>query len=133
MSECIFCKISNGEIPSIKIWEDENFLAFLDINPVSEGMTLVIPNEHRNSRIFKNDIDLISKIMEACKKVSEMLENGLDIERVGLIFEGLEVDHLHAKLIPIKEGENIKQILNSDHKKPTTEELKLVSDKILEA
>jgi diadenosine tetraphosphate (Ap4A) HIT family hydrolase len=133
MSECIFCKISNGEIPSIKIWEDENFLAFLDINPVSEGMTLVIPKEHRNSRIFKNDIDLISKIMEACKKVSEMLENGLDIERVGLIFEGLEVDHLHAKLIPIKEGENIKQILNSDHKKPTTEELKLVSDKILEA
>ena len=133
MSECIFCKISNGEIPSIKIWEDENFLAFLDINPVSEGMTLVIPKEHRNSRIFKNDIDLISKIMEACKKVSEMLENGLDIERVGLIFEGLEVDHLHAKLIPIKEGENIKQILNSDYKKPTTEELKLVSDKILEA
>jgi diadenosine tetraphosphate (Ap4A) HIT family hydrolase len=133
MSECIFCKIANGDIPSIKIWEDENFLAFLDINPVSEGMTLVIPKEHRNSRIFKNDIDLISKIMEACKKVSEMLENGLDIERVGLIFEGLEVDHLHAKLIPIKEGENIKQILNSDHKKPTTEELKLVSDKILEA
>lgn len=131
MSECIFCKIANGDIPSIKIWEDENFLAFLDINPVSEGMTLVIPKEHRNSRIFKNDIDLISKIMEACKKVSEMLENGLDIERVGLIFEGLEVDHLHAKLIPIKEGENIKQILNSDHKKPTTEELKLVSDKIL--
>jgi histidine triad (HIT) family protein len=131
MSECIFCKISNGEIPSVKIWEDENFLAFLDINPVSEGMTLVIPKEHKDSRVFKNDVDLLSKIMEACKKVSEMLENGLDIERVGLIFEGMEVNHLHAKLIPIKEGENIKQILNSDHEKPTTEELKLVSDKIL--
>lgn len=133
MSECIFCKIADGEIPSIKIWEDENFLAFLDINPVSEGMTLVIPKEHRDSRIFKNDVNLLSKIMEACKKVSEMLESGLDIERVGLIFEGMEVNHLHAKLIPIKKGENIKQILNSDHKKPTTEELKLVSDKILEA
>ena len=133
MSECIFCKIANGDIPSVKIWEDEDFLAFLDINPVSEGMTLVIPKEHRDSRIFKNDINLISKIMEACKKVSEMLENGLNIERVGLIFEGLEVGHLHAKLIPIKEGENIKQILNSDHEKPTTEELKLISDKILES
>ena len=103
----------------------------MDINPVSEGMTLVIPKEHKDSRVFKNDVDLLSKIMEACKKVSEMLENGLDIERVGLIFEGMEVNHLHAKLIPIKEGENIKQILNSDHEKPTTEELKLVSDKIL--
>ncbi len=131
MSECIFCKIADGEIPSIKIWEDENFLAFLDINPVSEGMTLVIPKEHRDSRIFKNDVNLLSKIMEACKKVSEMLESGLDIERVGLIFEGMEVNHLHAKLIPIKKGENIKQILNSSNEKPTTEELKLVSDKIL--
>jgi len=131
MSECIFCKIADGEIPSIKIWEDENFLAFLDINPVSEGMTLVIPKEHRDSRIFKNDVNLLSKIMEALTLFSEMLESGLDIERVGLIFEGMEVNHLHAKLIPIKKGENIKQILNSSNEKPTTEELKLVSDKIL--
>ncbi|MBW6441909.1 HIT domain-containing protein [Patescibacteria group bacterium] len=132
MSDCIFCKISRGEIPCYKIWEDENFLAFLDINPVTEGMALVIPKEHKNSAIFQNSDEDITNIMLAAKKVSKLLENTLDIERVGVIFEGIEVDHLHIKLIPIKTGENIKSLLNSDFPKLPIEEFENLSQKIFE-
>ncbi len=123
MENCIFCKIAKGEIPCMKIWENEKYLAFLDINPVTEGMTLVIPKEHKDSRVFKNENLDICEIMSASKEVSEILENKLNIERVGLIFEGAEVDHLHAKLIPIKDGENIKMILQSHYPKPEIKEL----------
>ncbi len=123
MENCIFCKIAKGEIPCMKIWENEKYLAFLDINPVTEGMTLVIPKEHKDSRVFKNGNSDICEIMSASKEVSEILENKLNIERVGLIFEGAEVDHLHAKLIPIKDGENIKMILQSHYPKPEIKEL----------
>jgi len=123
MENCIFCKIAKGEIPCMKIWENEKYLAFLDINPVTEGMTLVIPKEHKDSRVFKNENSDICEIMSASKEVSEILENKLNIERVGLIFEGVEVDHLHAKLIPIKDGENIKMILQSHYPKPEIKEL----------
>lgn len=123
MENCIFCKIAKGEIPCMKIWENEKYLAFLDINPVTEGMTLVIPKEHKDSRVFKNENSDICEIMSASKEVSGILENKLNIERVGLIFEGVEVDHLHAKLIPIKDGENIKMILQSHYPKPEIKEL----------
>ena len=130
MEDCIFCKISNGEIPSMKIWEDQNYMAFLDINPVAEGMTLVIPKEHKDSRIFKNETSDISGIMKAAKDVSEILENRLNIERVGVIFEGMEVNHLHAKLIPIKSGENIRMIMDSHYPKPEISELEELRKKI---
>ncbi len=123
MENCIFCRIAKGEIPCMKIWENEKYLAFLDINPVTEGMTLIIPKEHKDSRVFKNENSDICEIMSASKEVSEILENKLNIERVGLIFEGVEVDHLHAKLIPIKDGENIKMILQSHYPKPEIKEL----------
>lgn len=130
MEDCIFCKISNGEIPSMKIWEDEKYMAFLDINPITEGMTLVIPKEHKDSRIFKNETSDISGIMKAAKDVSEILENRLNIERVGVIFEGMEVNHLHAKLIPIKSGENIRMIMDSHYPKPEISELEELRKKI---
>ena len=56
MENCVFCKISKGEIPCFKLWESDKYLAILDINPITEGMTLVIPKEHKDSRIFKNEI-----------------------------------------------------------------------------
>lgn len=123
MENCIFCKIIKSDIPCMKIWEDENFLAFLDINPVTEGMTLVIPKKHKDSNVFNNPDNDICDLMVAAKKVSNILENKLSIERVGLIFEGIEVEHLHAKLIPIKGGENIKMLLTSNYYKTTIETL----------
>jgi diadenosine tetraphosphate (Ap4A) HIT family hydrolase len=130
MEGCIFCKISEGDIPSAKIWENDKYLSFLDINPVTEGMVLVIPKDHKNSNIFKNDQDTINEIMGAAKEVSKKLESALDIERVGVIFEGIEVDHLHVKLIPIREGESINSILNSHYPKPTQEEIRELASKI---
>jgi len=123
MENCIFCKISKGEIPCAKIWEDNNFLAFLDINPVTEGMTLVIPKEHCDSYIFNNEDGMIKDLMMAAKKVSRLLEDYLGVERVALIFEGIEVNHLHAKLLPLKTGESVKMLLNSNYPKPETENL----------
>jgi histidine triad (HIT) family protein len=123
MEECIFCKIAKDEIPCAKIWESENYLAFLDINPITQGMTLVIPKNHKSSDIFQNSDEEINGIMLAAKKVSRMLTKSLPIDRVGVIFEGVEVPHLHIKLIPMKKGENVRLLLNSHFAKPDTEEL----------
>lgn len=131
MKDCVFCKISKGEIPCMKIWENDKYLAFLDINPVTEGMTLVIPKDHKDSRVFKNENSDIYEVMSASKEVSTILESKLNIERVGLIFEGIEVSHLHAKLIPIKYGENIKMILDSYYPKPDTKDLEDLCKKIV--
>jgi len=130
MEECIFCKISKGDIPCVKIWENEKYLSFLDINPITEGMTLVIPKDHKSSDVFKNADEEIEELMLASKKVSQMLMKALPIERVGLIFEGVEVPHLHAKLIPIKSSENIRILLNSNFAKPSQEALQKTAEKI---
>ena len=131
MEDCIFCKIFKGEIPCAKIWEDEKFLAFLDINPATEGMTLVIPKYHLDSYIFKNKDGDIKDIMVAAKKVAKMLENALDVDRVAVIFEGIEVNHLHIKLLPLKEGESVKTLLNSGYPRPEDEGLKDLALKII--
>jgi len=131
MENCVFCKISKGEIPCFKLWESDKYLAILDINPITEGMTLVIPKEHKDSRIFKNENSDICEIMSASKEVAKILENKLNIERVGLIFEGMEVDHLHAKLIPIKGGENIRTILESHLPKADMKDLEKLCKKIV--
>ena len=131
MKDCVFCKIASGDIPCVKIWEDRKFLAFLDINPISKGMTLVIPKKHRHSNFFKNSSKDISEIMIASKKVSKILENSLSIDRVCVIIEGLEIDHLHIKLIPIRKGENLKTILNSANETPDIKYLRNLALKII--
>ena len=102
MSEdCIFCKIVNGEIPCVKIWEDEKFLAMLDIMPNTEGMTLVIPKKHFESYVIDLSDEDYCDLMIASKKVSKMLEKGLGVQRVALVMEGMGVDHAHIKLYPL--------------------------------
>ncbi|MEM0201005.1 MAG: HIT family protein [Candidatus Micrarchaeaceae archaeon] len=101
MESCIFCKIISGEIPSVKIWEDYNYLAFLDINPNTEGMTILIPKKHFNSYIFDlKDIDY-SEILLAAKKVGKILDKKLNVKRTALVIEGLGINHLHVKLYPL--------------------------------
>lgn len=123
MENCIFCKIIKGDIPVMKIWEDDDFLSFLDIRPLTEGMSLVIPKKHLDSAVFNNSEKDISDVMCASKKVAKILEKKLSIERVVLLFEGIEVNHLHAKLIPIKGGQNMKTILVDNPYKPTADDL----------
>ena len=101
MENCIFCKIISGEIPSVKIYEDENHLAVLDINPNTEGMSIVIPKKHLESYAFNlSDSEYISILISA-KKVGKILDKGLNVKRTAMVIEGLGINHLHVKLYPI--------------------------------
>lgn len=101
MSECIFCKIARGEIDSAKIWEDKEFLAILDLNPNTPGMTLVLTKQHYDSDLFRLPEDVYQRLLLAAKKVETVLEKGLDVHRVAMVAEGLGVNHIHIKLYPM--------------------------------
>lgn len=100
MKECIFCDIAGGRAPAAKLWEDEHYLAFLDKFPNTRGQALVIPKKHMQSYLFDLESEEISGIIRATRKVSRILEIGLGVRRVHLVFEGLAINHLHAKLYP---------------------------------
>ena len=101
MENCIFCKIIKGELPSAKIWEDENFMAVLDINPNTRGMALVMPKKHFDSDAFLMPDEDYKELMLATKKVSEILRKGLKVNRVAMVMEGMGVNHVHIKLYPL--------------------------------
>ncbi len=101
MENCVFCKIIKGEISSFKIWENEEFLAILDINPNTRGMTLVLPKNHYESDMLKVPEDVYQKLMLVSRSVAEILQKKLEPKRVVLIMEGLGVNHAHAKLYPV--------------------------------
>ena len=96
----IFTKIVSGEIPSYKIAEDENYYAFLDINPLAKGHTLVIPKKEVDY-IFDIQDDLLGGMMVFAKKVALAIDEVMDCKRVGIAVLGLEVPHAHIHLIPI--------------------------------
>lgn len=96
----IFSKIISGEIPSHKIAEDDRFLAFLDINPLAKGHTLVIPKKEIDY-VFELPDDLLSDLVIFAKKVALKIEKVMPCERIGLSIIGLEVPHTHIHLIPI--------------------------------
>lgn len=99
--DCIFCKIVEGKIPCVKIWEDEKHIAILDIHPNVEGMTLVLTKDHHDSYAFEMPEKDYKEFMAAAKKVAVILEKGLKVQRVALVMEGLGVNHAHLKLYPV--------------------------------
>lgn len=96
----IFTKIVNGEIPAYKIAEDENYLAFLDVNPNAKGHTLCIPKQEID-KIFDMDDELYLGLMKFSKKIAIALEKTVPCKRVGVAVVGLEVPHAHVHLIPL--------------------------------
>lgn len=98
----IFTKIVKGEIPCYKIAEDENFLAFLDVNPNAKGHTLCIPKKEID-KIFEIDDDLYVGLMQFAKKIAIALEKTIPCKRIGMAVIGLEVPHAHVHLIPLNE------------------------------
>jgi histidine triad (HIT) family protein len=102
MNDCIFCRIVKGEIPSFKVWEDEDFFAFLDINPISEGHTLLIPKKHINYIFDYEDPDY-SKIFERAKLLSRKIKKVTGAKKIGLAIEGISVEHLHLHLVPVND------------------------------
>jgi histidine triad (HIT) family protein len=102
---CIFCKIVKGEIPSHIVWEDEKHIAFLDIFPAVEGMTVLVPRKHHQSYFADLDKVVVCDLMVAASEVAKLLDSKLErVLRTKLVLEGLDVDHLHAKLYPMYEG-----------------------------
>lgn len=98
----IFTKIINGEIPCYKIVEDDNFLAFLDVNPNAKGHTLCVPKQEID-KIFDIEDDLYIGLMQFSKKIAIALEKTVPCKRIGMAVIGLEVPHAHVHLIPLNE------------------------------
>ena len=96
----IFTKIIEGEIPCYKIAEDEHHFAFLDINPIAEGHTLVVPKKEMDY-VFDLDDTVLGSLMVFAKKVALAMDGALPTLRTGVIIEGLEVPHAHIHLVPI--------------------------------
>ncbi|CAH0337053.1 putative HIT-like protein [Flavobacterium sp. CECT 9288] len=103
----IFTKIIQGEIPCYKIAEDENFIAFLDVNPNAKGHTLCIPKQEIN-KIFDIEDDLYLGLMQFSKKIAIALEKTVPCKRVGMAVVGLEVPHAHVHLIPLNEMDEMR-------------------------
>ncbi|WBX71795.1 HIT family protein [Tenacibaculum retecalamus] len=114
----IFTKIINGEIPSYKIAEDENFIAFLDINPNAKGHTLVVPKREEN-KLFDLSEEEYNGLMSFSYRVAKAIEKTITCERVGMSVIGLEVPHVHVHLIPLNTMADIQfiekvKLLNED-------------------
>ena len=102
----IFTRIINGEIPCYKIAEDDNYLAFLDIGPLSKGHTLVIPKVETDY-IFDLDDDVLADMMIFAKKIALAIEKVVSCKRIGVTVIGLEVPHAHIHLIPLNREADI--------------------------
>lgn len=102
MENCIFCRIIKGEIPCDKVWEDDRYLGFLDINPIKVGHTLIIPKEHV-PYFFDMEDDYLEDIIKASKTVSHILKKAFRPKsgKVGMLVYGLEIDHAHIHLVPL--------------------------------
>lgn len=110
MSDCIFCKIISKEIPSEIVYEDENTLAFLDINPINVGHTLVIPKQHHEN-IFEVPKDVLDNTMNILKKVAnavDKISDGVNIGQNNRPAAGQIVNHLHFHIIPRFDNDGLK-------------------------
>lgn len=104
MEETLFEKIANRTIPSFKVWENEEFYAFLDIHPRTKGHTLVIPKKNEGDYVFDLENELYTRLLLAAKEVAILLKEKIPCARVLMIAEGFEVPHVHIKLIPAALG-----------------------------
>ncbi len=107
MYDSIFTRIIKGEVPCYKIYEDERTFAFLDINPVQPGMTLVVPKVQVDHADDLDDEDFTA-LMHTAKLLMQNMRDELQVERVCLVIEGFEAPHTHVKLIPCDTAEDFR-------------------------
>lgn len=124
----IFTKIIVGEIPSFKIAEDENFIAFLDITPIVKGHVLVVPKQEFD-KIFDANIELLSKWLVFAQPIAKAIEKAFDCKRCGISVIGLEVPHAHMHLVPINSADDLN--FTREKLKMTMDDLKEVQETIL--
>lgn len=127
MSDCIFCKIIAGEIPAEKVYEDDKVLAFLDINPVTPGHTLIIPKEHHQMMVDTPD-ELLCYCFAKAKELMIKIKESMGADFVTVSVVGLDVPHFHIHLVPRKFSDNLANFW------PTTkyadDEIQKIADKI---
>lgn len=125
----IFSRIIKGEIPCYKIAESDKFFAFMDINPVAKGHTLVVP-KWENDYIFALEDDEIAEMMVFAKKVAKAIEKAIPCKRIGVAVIGLEVPHAHIHLIPITTEGDLD--FKKEHVHITQEEFVEIQNRIVE-
>jgi histidine triad (HIT) family protein len=106
MEGCIFCKITKKQIPAYIVFENKDFLAFLDLNPISKGHTLLIPKKHIGY-VFEAKEPLYSNIFKTIKKLAAPLQKMTKAKRIGLAIEGFGVGHVHVHLVPVNKGNDL--------------------------
>ena len=135
MDDCIFCKIINGAVPSSKVFEDEDFIAFLDIMPLNKGHTLVVPKKHCET-IDDMPEQILAKIGPALKTLSRAVAAAAGATGVNLILSngktaGQLVPHFHFHIIPRREGDGLH--FDTHRKKYAGNEMEQYRDKIISA
>lgn len=128
MEESIFTKIIQGNIPCYKILENEHFISFLDINPINEGHTLVVP-KLQVDYIYDLPNDIFTGLFNFSKIVAHKLKQAIECDRIGMSVVGLEVPHAHIHLIPIKTISDMSFEKLRTH--PSKKDLEKVLNKIL--
>jgi histidine triad (HIT) family protein len=123
----IFSRIVAGEIPSYKIAEDNRFYAFLDINPLTKGHTLVIPKQETDY-LFDLDDQLLGDMMIFSKKVAQAIEKAIPCKRIGVAVLGLDVPHAHIHLVPLNTESDIS--FSKPKLQLPNEEMEAIAEKI---
>ena len=126
----IFTRIIQGEIPCYKIAEDDKFFAFLDINPLSKGHTLIVPKQETDY-IFNLEDDTLGPMMVFAKKVAKAIEKAVPCKRIAVAVIGLEVPHAHIHLVPITQEGDLD--FKKEHVKLSTDEFLEIQKKITSA
>ena len=126
MENCIFCKIVKGEIPSYKVYEDEQFFAFLDIHPLNKGHTLIIPKQH-----YRWVWDIQEEYSQILNKIAKAIKKAFQTDYVQSVIMGDEVHHAHIHLIPRFENDGHSNLPQpADYKEFSKEEMKEFAEKI---
>jgi len=120
MNDCLFCKIINGEISSDKVYEDDDTLAFLDINPVNNGHTLVIPKKHYKN-LYETPDDVLCKLMVVVRKLVTSIKSSLNADGVNIIMNndsaaGQVIFHSHIHIIPRFKEDGFKHWIGKPYK-----------------
>lgn len=130
MENCIFCKIANGEIPCAKIWEDENYLAFLDINPYCNGHTLIIPKKHSRWLWDIQDKEY-TNLMLKTKEIAGKLRKYFNTDWIEEVVAGMGVEHTHIHLLPRQIDDDLGELpIKPMIPKPSDEELNKLASEI---
>lgn len=135
MSECIFCKIVNGELPSAKVFENDDVLAFLDISQITKGHTLVIPKVHKEN-VYELDSETAAKLFAVVPQIAQALKDEFNPKGMNLLnnngsFAGQAVFHYHLHLIPrYDEKDGFKKIWTTNNDQYSSEDLRNIATAI---